>query len=83
MFTPSLVGSYFGKKVRLSTPLLKWYLEHGLVIANIYTVIEYIPNAAFNSFIMQVAQARLDGDRDKKQSTYHRNHETYWKFQLR
>ena len=60
-----LIGSYFGKKIGLSTPLLKWYLELGLVITNIYTVIEYIPNAAFNSFMKQVAQARLDGDRDK------------------
>ena len=60
-----LIGSYFGKKIRLSTLLLKWYLEHGLVITNIYTVIEYVPNAAFNSFMRQVAQAHLDGDHDK------------------
>ena len=59
-----LIGSYFGKKTGLSTPLLKWYLNHGLVITHIYTVVEYIPNAAFNSFMTQVAQARLDGDRD-------------------
>ena len=42
-----------------------WYLNHGLVITHIYTVVEYIPNTAFNSFMTQVAQARLDGDRDK------------------
>ena len=60
-----LNGSYFQKKIGLSTPSLKWYLEHGLVITNIYTVMEYIPNAAFNSFMMQVTQARLDGDREK------------------
>ena len=60
-----LIGSYFGKKSGLSTPLLKWYLEHERVITHIYTVIEYIPNAAFNSFMTQVAQARLDGDRDR------------------
>ena len=59
-----LIGSYFGKKIGLSTPLLKWYLNHGLVISHIYTVVEYIPNAALNSFMTQVAQARLDGDRD-------------------
>ena len=59
-----LIGSYFGKKIGLSTPLLKWYLNHSLVITHIYTVVEYIPNAAFNSFMTQVAQARLDGDRD-------------------
>ena len=46
-------------------PLLKWYLEHGLVITNIYTVVEYVPNPAFNTFMTQVAQARLDGDSDK------------------
>ena len=44
--------------------MLKWYLNHGLVITHIYTVVEYIHNAALNSFMMQVAQARLDGDRD-------------------
>ena len=60
-----LIGSYFSNKIGLSTPLLKWYLEHGLVVTCIYTVIKYIPNAAFNSFMTQVAQASLDGDRDK------------------
>ena len=49
-----LIGSYFGKKIGLTTPLLKWYLEHGLVITRIYTV-EYIPNAAFSSFMTQIA----------------------------
>ena len=53
-----LIGSYFGKKIGLSTSLLKWYLNHSLVITHIYTVVEYIPNAAFNSFMTQVAQAR-------------------------
>ena len=44
-----LIGSYFGKQIGLSTPLLKWYLNHRLVITHIYTVVEYFPNAAFNS----------------------------------
>ena len=60
-----LIGSYFGKKIGLTTPLLKWYLEHGLVITRIYTTVEYISNAAFSSFMTQIAQCRLDGDRDK------------------
>ena len=53
-----LIGSYFDKKIGLSTPLLKWYLSHGLVITHIYTVVKYIPNAAFNSFMTQVAQSK-------------------------
>ena len=60
-----LIGSYFGKKIRLTTPVLKWYLEHGLVITRIYTIVEYIPNAAFSSFMTQIGQCCLDGDRDK------------------
>ena len=54
-----------GRKIRLTTPLLKWYLEHGLLITRIYTIVEYIPNAAFNSFMTQIAQCWLEGDHDK------------------
>ena len=60
-----LIRSYFGKKIGLSTPLLKWYLEHGLFITRIYTIVEYIPNATFSSFMTQIAQCHLEGDRDK------------------
>ena len=63
-----LIGSYFRKKIRLTMPLLKWYLEHGLVITCIYTTVEYILNAAFKHFAEQVAQAHLDGDHDKNKA---------------
>ena len=59
-----LIGSYLGKKIRLAMPLLKWYLEHGLVITCIYTVVEYVPNAASKDLTVQVAEARLHGDRN-------------------
>ena len=62
-----LIVSYFGEKIGLSTPLLQWYLNKGLVVTRIYTVVEYIPNAAFQDFATQVAQARLEGDRDKEE----------------
>ena len=61
-----LIGSYFGNKIGLATPLLKWYLEHGLVITRIYTVMEHVPNAAFKDFTIQVADAQLHGDRDPR-----------------
>ena len=63
-----LIGSYFGEKVGLSTPLLQWYLNKGLVVMRIYTVVEYIPNTAFQGFSSQVAQARLEGHRDKEKA---------------
>ena len=60
-----LIGCYFRKKIGLTTPLLQWYLKHGRVITNIYTIVEYIPNAAFSSFMTQIAQCCLEGDCDK------------------
>ena len=37
------IGSYFGKKIGLLTPLLKWYLNHRLVIthATLRTHLDY------------------------------------------
>ena len=72
-----LIGSYFGKLA-----FLHRYLNHGLVITQIYTVVEYISNAASNSFMTQVARVRLDGDRDKDKSLIAENHETHWKLKL-
>lgn len=60
----SLIGSYFGKKVLLATPLLKWYLEHGLQVTRIYQVVEYTPSPCFKPFGEAVSNARRDGDRD-------------------
>ena len=57
-----LLGSYFGEKICLATPLVKWYLEHGLVITKIYKVVEYTPVAAFKDFTMEVANASFQGD---------------------
>ena len=36
-----LVGSYHGKKILLATPLLQWYLAHGLVVGRVYQIVEY------------------------------------------
>ena len=60
----SLIGSYFGKKILLATPLLKWYLEHGLVVSRIYQVVEYTPKACFEPFGKAVSDAQRAGDVD-------------------
>lgn len=39
----SLIGIMKGEKILLATPLLKWYLEHGLELTNVHQVIEFIP----------------------------------------
>ena len=38
-----LIGSYFADKILLITPLLKWYINHGLEVTKIYEVVQYLP----------------------------------------
>ena len=61
-----LIGSCFGEKICRATPLVKWYLEHGLIITRIYKVVEYTPVAAFKDFTVEVANACLQGDSDQR-----------------
>ena len=48
MTTPRrmLVGSFHGDKILLATPLLRWYLEHGIEVTRVYQVVEYTPARA-------------------------------------
>ena len=59
-----LVGSFRGVKVLLATPLLRWYLAHGLVVDRVYQIIEYEPNPCFRRFGESVSTARRAGDED-------------------
>ena len=61
------VGSYRGDKILLATPLLRWYLVHGLEVLHVYQVIEYDPIPCFRRFGDAVSTARREGDvhRDK------------------
>ena len=36
----TLVAGMSAEKILLATPLLKFYIDHGLIVSNIYTVIE-------------------------------------------
>ena len=63
-----LIGSYFGEKIFLTTPLVKWYLKHGLVVTKIYEVIQYLPVKCFENFGHQVSAARRSGDSDSKKA---------------
>ena len=38
-----LVGALSAKKILLYAPLLRWYLEHGALITNVYRTIDYQP----------------------------------------
>lgn len=59
-----LIGSYYGKEIMLTTPLVQWYLKHGLVITKIYEVVQYQPSHCFKDFGNAVTEARREGDID-------------------
>ncbi|EGF82114.1 hypothetical protein BATDEDRAFT_23425 [Batrachochytrium dendrobatidis JAM81] len=53
-----LVESMFGETMMFATKLLKWYLEHGLVVSNITFAVRYERKAHFKSFSEQVSNER-------------------------
>ena len=57
-----LVGSYYGDKILLATPLLRWYQDHGLEVLHVYQVVEYDPIPCFRRFGDAVSEARRAGD---------------------
>ena len=49
----------------LATPLLKWYLNHGLIVNNITAFVQYKPIPVFQEFAEEVATTRRKADCDK------------------
>ena len=64
----TLVGSYSGEAILLATPLLKWYLEKGLIVTKVQQIVEYKPQACFADFGEQVTKARRQGDKNPDSS---------------
>jgi hypothetical protein len=56
------------KKILLASPLLKWYLNRGLVVTHIYQAVEYQPKSCFKNFQEDISNARRDGDADKSRA---------------
>ena len=58
----ALIGSLFGKQILIATPLLRWYLEHGLVVTKVYQTVQWRASKCFSKFTDHVANARRQGD---------------------
>ncbi|KAG3161597.1 hypothetical protein PC128_g20755 [Phytophthora cactorum] len=63
-----LIGSYFGEKILIYTPVLKWYLSHGMEITKTYCFIKASSRKAFAPFMEAVSYARREGDVDKSKA---------------
>ena len=61
-----LVGVMKAKQILLATPLLKWYMKHGLEVTKVYKVIEFTPSNCFSKFVDMVTEGRRKGDKDPK-----------------
>ena len=59
----TLVAGMSAEKILLATPLLKFYIEHGLIVNNIYTVIEFTGKQCFRKFIEGIANDRRNADK--------------------
>ena len=57
----NLIGSMFGTKILLITPLLNWYIDNGLVVTRVYQLIQFNPVACFKRFADQVSEDRREG----------------------
>ena len=64
MKTPrrTLISSFWAKNILLATPLLHWYLEHGLVVTAVHEIVEYSPQPVFEAFADKVSESRRTGD---------------------
>ena len=59
-----LLGVMKAKKILLYTPLIKWYLQHGLRMPVVHQLIEYEPGKPFSWFAEEVAKSRHKADKD-------------------
>lgn len=48
----------------MATPLLKWYLDQGLIVTKVYQVVEYSRKKCFKPFVRSVSTARREADLD-------------------
>ena len=60
-----LIGSVFGEKICMSTPKIKWLLEHGLIITKFTMLLNMEEMHAIKELGEEVTNARRAGDADK------------------
>ena len=65
-----LLGVFEADEILLYTPLLLWYIKHGLELQAVYTTIEYQPQKILAWFVDEVTKARRMGDSDKEKAIF-------------
>jgi predicted NAD-dependent protein-ADP-ribosyltransferase YbiA (DUF1768 family) len=58
-----LISAMAAKDILLSTPLLQWYLQKGLIVTKIDQVVEFVPSKPFVSFVNDITHHRQMADK--------------------
>ena len=64
---PMLISSYFAVNTLIATPLLKWYIDMGLVVTRVYMVMQYRRRRCFLRVTENAAEKRRIADLDSSQ----------------
>ena len=59
-----LVGGINPKQILMSTPLLQWYLKHGLIVTRLYELIKFSHIKCFENFVQQGIDGWQQSDKD-------------------
>ena len=57
-----LVGGMAAEEILIATPLLQWYLKHGLEVKKVHQVVEYQRRRCFEGLADTISAARRAGD---------------------
>lgn len=63
-----VVQSYYGNKILLFTPLLKWYLDHGLKVNRVYEVVTFDRHKPYESFVEEMVKWRQVADQNPEKA---------------
>ena len=64
----SLISSYLARRVLIPPPLLRWYLLNGLVITQLYILMQYDRHQCFQALAENSTQKRRDAHQDPSQA---------------
>ena len=64
-----LISSFHAKKQWFLSPVLKWYIHHGLVIDRVHRILEFDRETPFNDVVNEITYNRRKADVDPKYKT--------------
>ena len=57
-------------QVLLTTPLLNWYLKHGLVVTKVYQAVEWQFQQCLKEFFMEIASEQRQAAQDPSRAAH-------------